>query len=146
MINPSPPPPRDAGSVLVLAIILTAVLAVVAISVATYVATGLRNSNAVAERLEASAAAEAGLDYWIEELTHKRAMPCTVAGPITVPSAVASGSEITGTCTPREQVHGHPTVIITVDAVSPTDVRSRVVATVQVPVSDYTTRILDWSS
>lgn len=136
----------DQGSVLVLTIVLTAVLSVVAISIATYVATGLRNSNAVADRLEASAAAEAGLDYWIEELTHKRELPCTTNAPISLPAGVAGASTVIATCAPVAPAHGHPTVIITVDAISPADVQGRVVATVQVPASDYTTRILDWTS
>jgi Tfp pilus assembly protein PilX len=137
---------RDQGSVLVLAIVLTSVLAIVAISIATYVATGLRNSNAVSDRLGADTAAAAGLDFWIEELAHKRATPCTAPTPITVPPGLAGGSTVTATCTPTTPVEGHPTVIITVEALTPADVRGRIVATVQVPAFDYTTRILDWTS
>jgi Tfp pilus assembly protein PilX len=137
---------RDQGSVLTLTIILTSVLAIVAISIATYVATGLRNSNAVSDRLEARIAAEAGFDYWIEELTHKRALPCITGGPITIPSGVAGASTVTGTCVPTAPIEGHSTVIISVEAVTPAEVGSRVVATVQVPALDYTTRIVDWSS
>lgn len=136
---------NDRGSVLALTIILTSVLAIVAISIATYVATGLRDSRAVSDRLEASIAAEAGLDYWIEELTHKRALPCTATAPISIPSGIAGASTITGSCTPKPG-EAHPTVVITIEATSPSDVRSRVVATVQVPAFDHTTRILDWSS
>ena len=137
---------RDRGSVLVLTIILTLVLSIVAISIASYVATGLRNSNAVSDRLEASIAAEAGFDYWIEELTHKRAMPCDASTPISIPPGVAGASTVTGTCAPTAPVEGHPTVVITVEALTAGDVRARVVATVQVPALDYTTRVLDWSS
>jgi Tfp pilus assembly protein PilX len=137
---------RDRGSVLTLTIILTSVLAIVAISIATYVTTGLRNSNAVSDRLEASMAAEAGFDYWIEELTHKRVMPCSTSGPITIPSGIAGASTVTGTCVPVTPIEGHSTVIISVEALTTAEVRSRVVATVQVPALDYTTRIVDWSS
>lgn len=83
------PDPRDRGAVLVLALVLTVVLSLVVVGLATYVSTGLRTSEVSTERTETTAAATAGLYFVVERLSTTDPIACDAS--FGVPASATPG-------------------------------------------------------
>lgn len=139
-------PTRDRGSLMVLTLVLTTVLALIAIGLSTYVITAMRASRVTDERTRYSAASSAALQWHIEEMTTKRALPCASSATIDVPAPVASdAAAVSLTCAPGPALDGHPTVILTSVASSGSGPVAQVVARVQVPVMSYEAHVITWN-
>lgn len=130
---------------MVLTLVLTTVLALVAIGLSTYVITALQASRVTDERTRYSAASAAALHWQIEELTTKRSLPCTSTSTISVPAPVAAEAEaVVLTCTPGPVLDGHPTVVLTSVASSDRGPVAEIVTRVQVPVMSYEAHVIAW--
>jgi Tfp pilus assembly protein PilX len=80
---------RDRGAVLVLALVLTVVLSIIVLGLATYVSTGLRTSKVSTDRTETTAAATAGIYFVVERLSTSSPFACDAA--FAVPTAAVPG-------------------------------------------------------
>lgn len=80
---------RDRGAVLVLALVLTVVMSLIVLGLATYVSTGLRTSSVSTDRTEATATATAGIYFVVERLSTTSLVACNASFP--VPQAAAPG-------------------------------------------------------
>jgi hypothetical protein len=85
----------DRGSVLPLVLVLTVVISMVVLAVATYTTTGLRYGRVVEARADRLAAADGGLRYAIEKLELVGHHECPTINPPDV-----NGATVTLTCTP----------------------------------------------
>jgi Tfp pilus assembly protein PilX len=130
---------------MVLTLVLTTVLALIAIGLSTYVMTALRASRVTDERTRYSAASAAALQWQIEEMTTKRSVPCASPQTITVPApVVADARSVSLSCVPGSALDGHPTVVLTSVASSAQGPVTEIVARVQVPVMSYETHVIAW--
>ena len=66
----------DSGNILPMVLVMTVVLSVMVIGLATYVTAGLRYSNVVEDRADRLAAADGGLRYGVERLQLQAYAPC----------------------------------------------------------------------
>jgi hypothetical protein len=140
---------RDAGSVLIITLILTIVFAAIAMALASYAVAGLRTSTVTTQRTAAGAAATAGLYWMIEELTHKHVLPCdgTNPPPPSVPANVApNAASVTVTCSHLGAYGGHPAIRLSATATTTAGHSSTVDAYVQVPNDSYTARVYRWET
>lgn len=138
-------PQRDEGAILVLTLLLTVVLSVVVLALATYSTVGLATSRVTTDRSRGNAAASAALTWVIEELAAKRLTvdECD-GGTITFPSGlIDDGTATTVTCSPGAEVNDSPTVALAGRAVG--GVETRIVAEIQLPGDRYEAPVLSWT-
>lgn len=86
----------DRGSVLVLTLVVSVVMAMVVVAIATYVSTNLRYARLVEDRADSLATAEGGIEYTVELL--RRGYPC--GGTIDELPVPTNGASLALRCTP----------------------------------------------
>lgn len=137
---------RDRGAVLALVLVLVVVMGAIVLGLATYATTALTSSAITTDRTDARNAASAVVTWQIEELTHKRAAPCTTNSEVTVPTGLVAGAVATLRCVPDADVDGHPTALLVASATMPSGLSVAVSALVQVPESAYVVNVLRWTA
>src|SRR5215210_7201201 len=80
---------RDVGAILVLALVLTVIMSIIVIGLATYTGTGLRTSKVSTERTNTTAAAAAGMYFAVE--TFSVAQDVTCPASTAIPSSLIAG-------------------------------------------------------
>ena len=140
---------RDAGSVLVLTLILVTVMAVVVVALASYVTVGLKTSDVASERTETNADAANVMNWAIEQFAKKQLRPDDDCGeapgylPIVSPGGLASnGSSTTLQCAQTTPITGEPVVHLVARSIGD---QTRVIeTTVEVPRYSHGARVSDW--
>ncbi|MDW3215415.1 MAG: hypothetical protein R8G01_15545 [Ilumatobacteraceae bacterium] len=142
---------RDGGTILVLTLVFTVILAVVVIAIANFATTGLKTSSVATQRTDTNADASATMSWAIEQFSKKQLLPDADCGdapasqPIVVPTALLpNGYTATLTCSQTTPIATEPMVHL-VARVTPSGGAPRTVeATVEVPKYTHGARIADW--
>jgi Tfp pilus assembly protein PilX len=149
MATSTSPDRRDAGSVLVLTLILTVVLAALVIVLAQYATTGLKTSAVTDARTATNADGAAAINWAIEELVAGRlgesgCADAPASHELSEPSGVVpSRLDVTLTCSNADPVGDHPTfkfVALTTNA----EQERRVEAVVEFDAATSAVRTVDW--
>ena len=143
--------PRDRGAVLVLTLILTVVMSVIVLAVASYATVGLTTSAVASERTETNADSSNVMSWAIEQFAKKQFRPedpadCAdapaYASIVPPPGLATNGSTTTLQCARTNPMNGEPVVHLIARS---TGTQTRVVeATVEVPQYTHGARISDW--
>jgi Tfp pilus assembly protein PilX len=140
----------DDGSVLVLTLVFTVVLAVVVLALAEYATVGLRTSRAATMRTETTADASSAVSWAIERFAKKELTPavdCDKAPyyrEITLPAGLLSaGVTVDLTCAETTPMTGEPVIHLIAVTTSGPSTRT-VEATVEVPSYLHGARVADW--
>lgn len=96
--HPHPDGTRDRGTVLPLALVVSVVLSIVVVSVASFVATGLRYGGVVESRADRLAAADGGMRYAVERLRLGASRICATNGGDTIDPPDINGATVTVHC------------------------------------------------
>ena len=144
-------PCRDRGAVLVLTLILTMVMSVIVLAVASYATVGLRTSAVASERTETNADSSNVMSWAIEQFAKKQFRPedpadCddapAYASIVPPPELATNGSTTTLQCARTNAMNGEPVVHLIARS---TGSQTRVVeATLVVPQYTHGARISDW--
>ncbi len=139
----------DAGSILILTMIFTIVLALIVIAMAAFATTGLKTSNVTTERTESNAATSSALVWVIDALAEKSVRPdldCSELGPdIAAPVNLLAAASATVTCTTQPDIDFHPTVLLTASGTTADGTQRQIEVVVQVPRADYTVQVRSWT-
>jgi hypothetical protein len=141
---------RDEGAVLVIALVLTVVMAVVVLGLAKFVTVGLRTSGVASERTETNIDASNAMNWVIEEFAKKKIRPADCAdagsGPytsLTPPSSLsANGSSTTLECARTRPLTAEP--VVHLRATSVREQTRFVEAVIEVPRYTAGVRVSDW--
>lgn len=96
--QPNTLPDRDRGTVLPLALVVSVVLSIVVVSVASFVATGLRYGDVVEGRADRLAAADGGMRYAVERLRLGASRICATSGGDSIDPPDINGATVTVRC------------------------------------------------
>lgn len=150
MVNNGRRSTTDRGSVLVITLVLSVILAVLVLALANFVTVGLRTSDVASERTESNADASAVMSWAVEQFAKKQLTPGGDCGEaptyVTIPTVPASlsvnGSTTTLECAQTNPITGESAVHLIARS---TGVQARVVeATVLVPLYSHGARVADW--
>jgi hypothetical protein len=137
----------DQGSILVLTILLTVVLAAIVLALATYSIAGLRSSDITTQRIEDDVAMTNAVNWAVEEFAAKHLLPDDACGEsptvIDIPNGLVDGAGLA--CEQEvESEAGHPQVrlIATVTSASGQERFSEVV--LEVPIMSFEAHIRSW--
>lgn len=144
---------------MILTLVLTIVLAVVVIALATYATAGLATSEITTERNESNAVTSAGLSWYIEELQSKRIEPSDptacddgvtlpTPAPVIVPVGAlpANGLSVEIGCESIGEIGFHPAVRLTALGTTLQGTTRSIEVVAQVPRSQYTVQIYTWTA
>lgn len=146
----------DQGVILVLTLILTTVLAVIVLALATYAVTGLRTSDVTTARTQNGTVTGAALDWYLEQLSNLSIEPsdqhpslCPDAGtpPLqVVPVGVLApyGQTATIECTSVRNIGFHPTFRLVANAVTVDGKQRTTEVIVQLPYDQRVAQIHSW--
>ena len=92
------PPVRDRGSILPLTLVISVVLFVVVMAVASFTTVGLRYGRVVESRADRLAAADGGMRYAVGRLSSGAARLCATGGPDTIAAPSLNDADVEVTC------------------------------------------------
>jgi hypothetical protein len=142
----------EGGAALAMALVMTVALAMITTALASYAMTGSKRSVSASTRLAVTTEAESIANWYVEELTYRRAQACTAApdpnGPlvsVAIPAKLTPPSgTVTLTCQSRGRIDGYP--VVDVVATVARGARSQVSTRVQVSTFQNVIAILAWKA
>lgn len=140
---------RDQGSILVLTLLLTVVLATIALALATYATAGARASRVTTELTQDNVAATGAITWAIEEFAAKRLTPdgdcAQEAVGLDLPAGLVDGVDLTCAIA-DDSALGNPQVLLEAGSAGRRTSRNAVSALVEVPTQQYLAQVNAWSA